>query len=89
MQGDASTNRKPKHRADGFELANVIPYAAAIHAYAHDLAKLNSDPDADCNCDPLTDGYANPDCDTHGIPVQPRTRPVGRRSRLLGEVPEG
>ena len=82
MQGNPE--RKPKHRADddsdGFTISG--PFAVRFtDDGAHGVP--------DCKCDPLTDGYANIDCDTHGVPVQPRQDPMGRRSRLLGEVPEG
>jgi hypothetical protein len=69
MHGDPE--RKPKHRADdtgcqcdgnpdavGF-CHDDCP-AAIIHAHNH--------PVPDCICDPLCDGYADPNCPAHGHP---------------------
>ena len=83
MQGDPSSNRKPKHRADvhsdpvwsaEFVAKHYADELAKLDTVAAEFAKLTADVHdpadaAACNCDPLTDGYANIDCDTHGIPT--------------------
>jgi hypothetical protein len=75
MQGNSE--RKPKHRADGWD--------TPTDDYTERDGDTNSHGDTEpvCNCDPLTDGYANIDCNTHGIPVQPRQDPMGRGAGLL------
>jgi hypothetical protein len=75
MQSDPE--RKPKHRAEYVESecnCNTNPDADIID-HAHGLCE----PDPNCKCDPLLDGYADPDCNTHGIPIQPRPDSMGRR----------
>lgn len=66
--------------------SNPVPHGnpdgAADDAYPNDPANdvAPADPNVkrqpkhaalpDCQCDPLTDGYANIECHTHGIPIQ-------------------
>ncbi len=66
------SHRSPKHACPD---CNTDPYVlCAYHSDPYNYGP-RPDADADCNCDPLTDGYANIECHTHGIPIQRPEQP--------------